>query len=95
MSESQADSAVTLTVRLTPAERKACRAAANLAGLPLTDWVRRTLFQAAGLPLQSAHRKSGWPKGRLRDGVRGPGVRSEASLEVDGANGDSAPPDAA
>jgi hypothetical protein len=86
---------LTLTVRLTPDERAACEAAARLAGLPLTVWVRQVLFGAAGLPVDSARRRGGWPLGRRRQGMRGPGVAVDATEASDGLSADGDRPDAA
>ena len=70
-----------LVFRIGKDEQDALRAAAALAGLPLGEWVRRELFRAAGLPLEQAHRKQGWPPGKPRPWQR---------RKVDGAAPDAA-----
>ncbi len=57
---------VMLTIRMTKAEHGQLRQFAERAGANLTEWMRRTLFGAAGVPLDGARRKGGWPLGRRR-----------------------------
>ncbi len=60
------DPPVMLTVRMTRAEYAALQGTAIAAGQNMNEWARRLLFGAAGVPLEGARRKGGWPLGRRR-----------------------------
>ena len=54
---------VNICVRLSAREIEALREQADSEGISLSIWIRRTLFHAAGLPVQDAMRPNGRPPG--------------------------------
>jgi uncharacterized protein (DUF1778 family) len=55
-------------VRMQPEEKAAFREAAELAGIPLSAWIRERLRKAARIELEDAGRKVAFVKRRQDDG---------------------------